>query len=139
MNRLCVETRGIGSWRERLASPEKQWRRGFSAMETAASWERQAGRLSGLPEPLELLFQESVFRNPVLMVGIAEHKVPLAGQGGGSQCDVWALPEHKRRGGLTLGRGQGHGAVREEQRIPGELARGGEILELAAKQAEPLG
>ena len=27
MSRLCIATRGIGSWRERLASPDTQWRR----------------------------------------------------------------------------------------------------------------
>jgi len=90
MNRLCIETRGIGSWQDRLAKPS-HWRRGYSAMEVAASWEGAAGRASGLPEPLELLFKDSPFSNPVLMVGIAEHKVRLAGQGGDSQCDVWAL------------------------------------------------
>ena len=37
MNRMCVETRGICNWRERLAKPDRQWRRGYSAFETASS------------------------------------------------------------------------------------------------------
>lgn len=91
MNRMCVETRGIGSWRERLAKPDRQWRRGFSAMEAAASWEGASNTPSGLPGPVEELFHGTTFGDPVLMVGIAEHKVSLAGRGGASQCDVWAL------------------------------------------------
>lgn len=60
-------------------------------MEMAASWEDAAARPSGLPERLEALFNAGEFRDPVLMVGIAEHKVPLAGRGGDSQCDLWGL------------------------------------------------
>jgi hypothetical protein len=91
MNRLCIETRGIGSWRERLANPDGQWQREFSAKETAVSWEGAAESPSGLPEPILALFRQTDYHDPTLMFAIAEHKVPLAGRGGDSQCDVWAL------------------------------------------------
>src|SRR5438309_1139434 len=92
MNRLCIATRGIGSWRERLADPDRQWKRGFSALETAVSWEGASGSPSGLPGPIvELLRDTVVYDGPILSLAIAEHKVPLLGGIADSQCDVWAL------------------------------------------------
>jgi len=90
MSRLCVETRGICNWRDRLASPETQWRRGYSAFETAVSWEL-ADRTCGLPGSIARLFRASALGEPELGLAVAEHKVTLAGRGGDSQCDVWAL------------------------------------------------
>jgi hypothetical protein len=91
MNRLCVETHGIGNWRERLAQPDSQWRRRFSAFETAVSWEKASSQPTGLPESINQLFQGSVFGEATLLLAIAEHKVPLVGGAADSQCDVWAL------------------------------------------------
>jgi hypothetical protein len=91
MNRLCVETRGISNWRERLAKPETQWRRGFSAFETAVSWETASSQPTGLPEPISALFRGSVFGEATLLLAIGEHKVSLDGGRADSQCDVWAL------------------------------------------------
>jgi hypothetical protein len=91
MNRLCIETRGICNWRERLAKPETQWRRRYSAFETAVSWETASCQPCGLPEPISELFRGSTFGEPTLLLAIAEHKVPLDGGRADSQCDVWAL------------------------------------------------
>jgi Domain of unknown function (DUF6946)/FAD-NAD(P)-binding len=91
MNRLCIETRGICSWRERLASPGSQWRRTFSAFETAVSWERASRTTAGLPGPILDLFRDTVLCEPTLEIAIAEHKVQLPGGKADSQCDVWAL------------------------------------------------
>ena len=91
MSRLCIETRGAASWRERLASPDTQWRRHYSAFETAVSWELASSSTAGLPEPILALFRDTTFDNPELLFAIAEHKVPLPGGRTDSQCDVWAL------------------------------------------------
>ena len=95
MNRLCTSTRGTASWRERLASPETQWERRCSAMETAVAWEfadaADGGNKAGLPEPITALFESCLYVRPILLLAIAEHKVSLVGRGGDSQCDVWAL------------------------------------------------
>ena len=98
---LCVETRGICNWRERLAKPDSQWRRGFSAFETAVSWEKAAYHSAGLPEPVADLFRGSVFGEATLLLAIAEHKVPLVGGLADSQCDVWALLS-SASGGISL-------------------------------------
>ena len=101
MIRSCIETRGIASWRERLADPENQWKRYYSAFETAVSWEGASSGSNGLPQPIARLFSNSVFGVPTLLLAIAEHKVPLRGKGGDSQCDVWALL-HTESGGVSL-------------------------------------
>jgi hypothetical protein len=91
MNRLCTLTRGVCSWRDRLASPDRQWKRRFSAMETAVSWELVSKSKSGIPDPIAKLFRDSGHGDPVLLFAIAEHKVDLPGGDAASQCDVWAL------------------------------------------------
>lgn len=95
MNRLHTATRGICSWREMLAKPDTQWERRYSAMETAVAWESAAAadrdNRAGLPEPMAALLGTCLYKQPVLLLAIAEHKVPLVGRGGDSQCDVWAL------------------------------------------------
>ena len=60
-------------------------------METAVSWERAAHSHSGLPEAILSLFNGSKLGESELLLAVAEHKVPLRGTGGDSQCDVWAL------------------------------------------------
>ena len=91
MSRLHISTRGIGSWRDRLADPVTHWKRGCSAFETAVSWEDAASRASGLPEKVERAFVAGGLVTPTLMFAVAEHQVALRGRGRQSQCDVWAL------------------------------------------------
>ncbi len=91
MSRLHIATRCPSDWRTRLGDPEKHWRRKYSAMETAISWELAACTDSGLPEHISKLFHTGKVTNPKLLLAIAEHKVPLDGKGGDAQCDVWAL------------------------------------------------
>jgi hypothetical protein len=91
MSRLLTHTRGLSSWRERLASPDRQWKRGFSAFETAVAWESASASASGLPPPLETLLRKSGFGEPVLLLAVAEHKVDLPGGNAASQSDVWAI------------------------------------------------
>src|SRR5712672_1701213 len=91
MSRLCISTRGIGSWRDRLANPDRQWKREFSAFETAVSWELASKNKSGLPDPIGNLFRNSNYGEPLLMFAVAEHKVDLPGGNAASQSDVWAV------------------------------------------------
>src|SRR4051812_43567084 len=95
MTRTHISTRGIGSWRERLADPDRQWKRCYSAFETAVSWEIASKRKSGIPGPVEKLFAREAFGEPRLIFAVAEHKVDLPGGNAASQCDVWAVLETK--------------------------------------------
>ena len=91
MSHLCISTRGVCSWRDRLANPDRQWKRKYSALETAASWERAAGTECGLPDAIAKVLQCGGFASPVLMLAVAEHKVELPGGDAASQCDVWGI------------------------------------------------
>jgi hypothetical protein len=101
MNRLSVETCGISNWRERLARPDSQWKRSYSAFETAVSWENAGREPAGLPKPVGDLFRGSIFGEATLLLAIAEHRVQLVGGSADSQCDVWALL-NTAAGGLSL-------------------------------------
>lgn len=90
MKRLHVTTCGINSWRERLANPNTQWRRQYSAFEAAISWELATNEDSNLPGPIYALLNEA-FGEPHLLLAVAEHKVVLPGGNAASQNDVWGL------------------------------------------------
>lgn len=83
MSKILIPTDGPQDWQRFLADPDKQWKRGYSAMAAALSWEAAIG----LPPEIESLFGGSVD----LLLAIPEHKVALPGGGRESQCDVFAL------------------------------------------------
>jgi hypothetical protein len=89
MTQIFAASTGFETWRARLADPEKHWRDGYSAKLTAESWEAA----KGLPtEIARLLGAEAI-----LQLALIEHKVPLAGGGADSQCDVFALARADNR------------------------------------------
>jgi len=83
MTKILIASTGADDWRRFLADPEKQWKRGFSAMAAALSWETA----DGLPREIAALIGNS----PELLLAIPEHKVQLPAKGHPSQCDVFAL------------------------------------------------
>src|SRR5688500_16409156 len=92
MKRLFVPTEGAASWRGLLADPVKHWKRGASALELAASWERAARTERGLPkEVAAVLDRHRSTRGGSLLFGIPEHQVPLPGGSRPSQTDLWAV------------------------------------------------
>ena len=92
MSQILVPTTGLESWKARLADPVKQWQRGFSAFETAVSWELASRTKRGLPITVaEVLDKEEELRGSEVLFALPEHKVPLRGRGKSSQNDVWVL------------------------------------------------
>lgn len=83
MNKIFVPTNQVEDWQRLLADPEKHWKRGYSAMAAALSWEAA----KGLPPEIALILGS----NAELLLAIPEHKVPLPGGRRESQCDVFAL------------------------------------------------
>ena len=81
--KILIPTDGADDWQRFLADPEKQWKRGYSAMAAALSWEAA----SGLPSEISELLGGS----PELLLAIPEHKGALPGGNRESQCDVFAL------------------------------------------------
>src|SRR2546423_387506 len=96
MSRIHVATDGLRDWKSRLAEPEKQWKRGRSAFELAVSWEMASQNPSRLPTEIEAILRSKPdLADPVLLLGIAEHKVPLRHGRRDSQNDLWALVQTK--------------------------------------------
>lgn len=83
ISHVLIPTSGPEDWRRFLADPEKQWKRGYSAMATALSWEAA----EGLPLEIADILGGSI----ELLLSIPEHKVALPGGTRESQCDVFAL------------------------------------------------
>jgi hypothetical protein len=91
MARLLVPTNGTADWRRLLAGPEKQWKRGRSALQTAVAWEHASRSARGLtPALAAVLDAEPYFAGCSLALGVPEHQVALDGGGHPSQPDLWA-------------------------------------------------
>lgn len=98
MSKILMPSPGPDAWKQFLADPEKQWRKGYSARTLAHCWEVAVG----LPEEITRLFASSQAlggEEPELLLAIPEHKVPLRGGRRESQNDVFAL---LRAGGRTV-------------------------------------
>ena len=92
MTRLYVPTQGAKSWKERLAQPDRHWKRGASAMELAASWEIAASSPRGLPTSVAgVLDSHPSTRGASVLFAFPEHLVDLPGGSRASQTDLWAI------------------------------------------------
>ncbi|KPP90246.1 MAG: hypothetical protein HLUCCA08_15410 [Rhodobacteraceae bacterium HLUCCA08] len=83
MTKILIPSSGPDDWQQFLADPQKQWKRGCSAMAAALSWETA----QGLPPEIAALLGPDAD----LLFAIPEHKVALPGGRRESQCDVFAL------------------------------------------------
>jgi Domain of unknown function (DUF6946) len=87
VGKFYVPSKGPTDWQAHLARPERHWRAGFSARTLAHCWEEA----EGLPDEVARMF-EQIGDHPELLVGLAEHKVPLRGSARAeSQNDIFAL------------------------------------------------
>jgi hypothetical protein len=85
-----VPSKGISSWQELLADPNKQWKPGYSAYELANCWEG----VENLPTCVEEVFKNSnipLFQKVKILYGFPEYKVSLPGGGASSQNDLYLL------------------------------------------------
>ena len=87
MSKILIPSSGPDDWQQFLADPQKQWKRGYSAMAAALSWEAAQGLP---PEVAAMLGPDAE-----LLFAIPEHKVALPGGRRESQCDVFALARTK--------------------------------------------
>ncbi|MFI8684687.1 DUF6946 family protein [Rossellomorea sp. NPDC077527] len=98
MGKYYVPTKGMDSWKEFLADPEKQWKPSYSAYELAKSWEGA----DNLPSIVERAFRNSdipLFEDVKVLYGFPEYKVSLPGGGTPSQNDLYLLTN---AGGVLL-------------------------------------
>jgi hypothetical protein len=90
MRKFFVPSKGAISWREFLADPEKQWKKGYSAYELANCWEDA----NDFPSCVKKVFKQSqlpLFNNVEVLYGFPEYKVPLLGGSASSQNDLYVL------------------------------------------------
>jgi hypothetical protein len=83
MAKIFIPSSGAEDWKRFLADPEKHWRRGYSAMAAALSWEAA----QDIPSELTAILGADL----ELLFAIPEHKVSLPGGSRQSQCDIFAL------------------------------------------------
>lgn len=92
-NKIFIPTKDAECWSDFLVDKNKQWQKGFSAMETALSWEKA----DGLPTEIKkMLSQEAEFKGGELLLAIPEYKVSLPGGSSPSQNDVFAVITSKK-------------------------------------------
>ena len=99
MGKFFVPTAGADDWKSLLASPDRHWRRGYSARSLASSWE-EAG---GFPSEVKQAFAECEFpilQDIELLLGFPEYQVPLPGGQAASQNDIFVLGKSKPQGQL---------------------------------------
>ncbi|MEH6908552.1 DUF6946 family protein [Neobacillus drentensis] len=90
MANYYVPTKGAKSWKEFLADPGNQWKKGYSAYELAHCWEGG----SSLPMCVNQVFRQSqipLFQEVSILFGFPEYKVPLPGGSSSSQNDLYVL------------------------------------------------
>lgn len=83
MKKILIPTSGPNDWRNFLANPDKQWKRGRSAMAGALAWEAS----KGVPKEIAKVFDAK----PSLLIAIPEHKVTLPGEKRETPIDIFAL------------------------------------------------
>lgn len=95
MKKYYTPTDSIDSWALFLASPDKQWRKNYSAMSLAVAWEQA----SGFPKEVKELFESdgSDLSSIEFLAGFPEHKVALPGGIRASQNDILVLAKTESR------------------------------------------
>jgi len=88
MSKVYIPSENAEDWKQFLAEPEKQWRRGYSARTLAYCWQKA----DGIPNHVKkVLCQAPELAGLEALIVIPEHQVPLPGGGRPSQNDIWVL------------------------------------------------
>ena len=88
MNKVYIPSKKAKDWKQFLADPKKQWKRGFSARTLAYCWHDT----DGIPNHItNVLCKATELAGLETLIVIPEHKVPLPGGARPSQNDVWVL------------------------------------------------
>ena len=90
MGRILAFTSGPNDWKDLLADPAKQWKRGFSARTLAHCWEAS----DGFPAEVAQLFamnNEHLLAELTPILAVPEFKVCLPGGVRASQNDIFVL------------------------------------------------
>lgn len=91
MKRIFIPTKNGSDWQGLLAKPKLHWKKGASAMTTAAAWETAN---ETLPPEITAVFESSRvedLKNLKLLVAFPEWEVPLEGGDTSSKTDILAI------------------------------------------------
>jgi hypothetical protein len=91
VSRIYIGANNPEHWRQGLADPAKQWKKGFSARTLAYCWHEAN---SDFPQCVKKAFRNSgisAFENIELLFGLPEYKVPLPGGKRESQNDIYVV------------------------------------------------
>lgn len=95
MKRIFVPTSSGSDWQRLLGRPKLHWKKGYSAMTTAACWEENAPLLpDGILGVLKASGDEALV-GLKLLAALPEWKVPLPGGKRPSQTDVLAITRNE--------------------------------------------
>jgi hypothetical protein len=90
VHRIFVPSGGPRDWQRLLANPERHWRPGKSALESAIAWEAARDSARGLPAKIaRTLDSHAHTAGSEVLVAVPELRVDLPGGGHSSQSDVW--------------------------------------------------
>lgn len=95
MKRIFVPTQSANDWQRLLAKPELHWKKGRSAMASAACWEAAN---DALPKEVSVLLNSTSEPDLVdldLLIAVPEWEVALEGGETASQTDVLALARNE--------------------------------------------
>lgn len=87
---IFIPTRTAEDWKQFLAQPDKQWKKGYSARTFAYCWQEA----NGFPGSVKTVLNEasnSLFHDLELLMGIPEYQVDLPGGERPSQNDLFVL------------------------------------------------
>lgn len=90
MNKIYIPSDSPDRWKDLLAQPKKQWKKGYSARSLAYCWQEA----DGFPVNIVRTFQKSkidLFKNVELLFAFPEYKVPLPGGKRESQNDIYVI------------------------------------------------
>jgi len=90
VNKIYIPSDSPDRWKDLLAQPKKQWKKGYSARSLAYCWQEA----DGFPVNIVRTFQKSkidLFKNVELLFAFPEYKVPLPGGKRESQNDIYVI------------------------------------------------
>jgi hypothetical protein len=90
MGRILAFTSGPHDWKDLLADPGKQWKRGYSARTLAHCWEASAGFPPEVTQPFAMS-NEDLLAELTPILAVPEFKVCLPGGVRASQNDIFVL------------------------------------------------
>jgi hypothetical protein len=103
--RVLLPARSSEDWKLQLASPEVQWKTGYSAKTLAKCWLEASNKPGGFPREIRVALQSAgtdALADAEMLLAIPECRVALPGGSKGSQSDIMVLARGRDGGLVTM-------------------------------------